>query len=152
MPARSQGGCLFFFFFFFKKKKKKKKKKERKQQIKGLEAEDRTILLPADAAGGVLGNGGGGELLGNGGEEKSLLAQVLVAGEVFVRQLEDHRAQYNNTDEVGDCHQTVEGVGDVPGKTQLHGGADGTAPFGENPNGPFPAMIDGGKKTADQVT
>ena len=42
---------------------------ERKQQIKGLEAEDRTILLPADAAGGVLGNGGGGELLGNGGEE-----------------------------------------------------------------------------------
>ena len=42
---------------------------ERKKQIKGLEAEDRAVLLPAYAAGGVLGDGGAGELLGDGGEE-----------------------------------------------------------------------------------
>ena len=43
---------------------------------------------------------------------------------MLLGQLKDHRAQRKHTDQVGDGHEAVEGIGDVPSQAQVHGSAD----------------------------
>ena len=43
---------------------------------------------------------------------------------MFLCQLDDHTAQTQQRDQVGDRHEAVEGIGDIPDKIQLQGGAD----------------------------
>ena len=54
---------------------------------------------------------------------RTLLAELPLTdvSEVLLCQFRHHRGQQEYSDEVGDGHKAVEGIGDVPGDLQLHG-------------------------------
>ena len=53
----------------------------------------------------------------------SLLLSVDLC-EILLRELEHHGGEQQHADEVGDCHETVEGISDVPSEAQIDGGTD----------------------------
>ncbi len=54
--------------------------------------------------------------------EMHLSSQCALLPEVIPGQLKDHRGQTQQAHQVGDGHEAVEGIGDVPGQAQIHSG------------------------------
>ena len=51
-------------------------------------------------------------------------AQVILIAEILLCFRGHHAGESEQANKVGDRHQAVEGVGDIPRQGQLHGGAD----------------------------
>ena len=47
-----------------------------------------------------------------------------IAAEVISHQLDDHRAESQDCNQVGDCHKAIESIRQVPGITEGHCGTD----------------------------
>ena len=58
------------------------------------------------------------------GHENSGCCIKLPPVEILPGHLKDHRAQKEQSDQVGDGHEAIEGIRNGPGQGQIHGGAD----------------------------